>query len=876
MKKILICLVIFISDVSLVSATHNRAGEITYRHISGLTYEFTITTYTYSLSPANRSELTIEWGDNTSSVAKLYIAPVKLPDFYQMNVYKATHTFPGPGIYEILMQDPNRNLGVQNIPNSVNVVFSLKTTFIINSFIGNNNSPVLLNPPKDRAALGHIFIHNPSAYDLDGDSLSYKLTICTEQNGAPIANYEFPASSDTLYVNALNGDLVWDAPVDTGTYNIAMNVEEWRKGIKIGSIVRDMQIDVYQTDNNPPVNPETMTFCVEAGDEIEFSLTTTDADNDLVKQQMTGGPLIHPEDSATFIIDSSGRGFSSSTFRWKTNCNHVRRLPYQLVLKSEDINAEISLVDIDNYYVTVIAPPPTGLSTSSTSTNITFSWDASTCAKATGYAVYRRAGRYEFTHDSCQFGVPDTTGYQRIAVVAGRNVTSFEDGNDAEGLLQGIEYCYLVTALFADGAESFAPQPVCASLIPGLPALTNVSVTEDDTENGEIFVSWARPVDLDTIAAPGPYVVKIYRSGSIDIVPQPIDSFFTGTLADTTYFDKQINTLKYPYVYSVKIFNNTPGNRFEIGEGSTEVASSLYIAIEPGDNRLKLNFMKKVPWVNTQYNVYKQNPLTLGFDSIGSTSNSFYIDSLLANGTEYCYRVISKGWRPFDSLIFFNSNVSHINCGTPQDITPPCPPVLSVQALCDSSTNILTWTNPDNYCSDDVLRYQIYYAMMLNVPFDSLTSTFRAIDTVYSHVIPDNLQLAGCYYVVAFDSVENQSPPSNIVCLDECYLYDLPNVFTPNSDDINSYFMAYNRNNAVKKIDLKIFNRWGQLVYKNTDPNFRWDGKILSSDKIVTPGIYYYLCDVEEPRLTGIYIRNLTGFVYVFTNEAPQTIPKPE
>lgn len=876
MRKAFIYLVFFLLNISVVSATHNRAGEITYRHIAGLTYEFTITTYTYSLSPANRFELPIEWGDNTSSVVQRFSDPVKLPNNYQRNIYKATHTFPGPGIYEILMQDPNRNLGVQNIPNSVNVVFSIKTTFIINSFIGDNNSPALLNPPKDRAALGHIFIHNPSAFDPDGDSISYKLSICYEQDGKPIANYTFPKASDTLYVDSVTGDLVWDSPVDTGTFNIAMNIEEWRKGVKIGNIVRDMQIDVFRTDNNPPVNPESMSFCVEAGKIIEFNLTTTDADNDLITQQLSGGPFIYDKDTAKFTIDSAGRGYTSSTFRWQTSCNHVRKQPYQLVLKSEDINADISLVDIDNYYITVIAPAPTGLNTASTSNNITVNWDKSPCSKTSGYAIYRRTGMYEFNPDSCMFGVPDTTGYKKIAVVNGISANTFVDGNDHEGLLQGLEYCYIVTALFPDGAESYASEPVCASLVPGIPALTNVSVIAHDLVNGEIYISWVKPVNLDTISAPGPYVVKIFRSESVDVIPVPIDSFITNTLADTTYFDRQLNTIRYPYYYSVEIINNTPGNRFELGEGFTEIASSLYIDIVPDDNRLILNFMKKAPWVNTEYTVFRQNSFSLDFDSIGITSDGFFIDSSLVNNIMLCYKIISKGWRPFDSLIYTNENISHIACGTPMDTTPPCSPVLTAYSVCDSSTNVLTWTNPNNTCSDDVIRYNIYYSMVLNAPPDSIASTYNASDTVYRHILPDEQQLAGCYYVTAIDSVGNESLPSNIWCLDDCYLYTLPNVFTPNSDDKNPFFMAYNRNNAVKKINLNVYNRWGQIVYESVDPNFRWDGTIKNSGKLVSPGIYYYICDVDEPRLTGIFTRNLVGFVYVFTEEAPSSIPKPE
>ena len=41
-----------------VHATHNRAGEITYEHISGFTYKITITTYTEeSAVTADRCEL---------------------------------------------------------------------------------------------------------------------------------------------------------------------------------------------------------------------------------------------------------------------------------------------------------------------------------------------------------------------------------------------------------------------------------------------------------------------------------------------------------------------------------------------------------------------------------------------------------------------------------------------------------------------------------------------------------------------------------------------------------------------------------------------------------------------------------------------------
>jgi hypothetical protein len=134
MKKFLI-LTLFSFCFLTINATHNRAGEITYVQISDLTYRVTVTTFTYTLSRADRPKLTVEWGDNTTSEA-YRDSILLLPNYYQKNVYITIHTFPGPGIYKIVVQDPNRNYGIKNIPNSVNVVFSVRTILIVNPAMG--------------------------------------------------------------------------------------------------------------------------------------------------------------------------------------------------------------------------------------------------------------------------------------------------------------------------------------------------------------------------------------------------------------------------------------------------------------------------------------------------------------------------------------------------------------------------------------------------------------------------------------------------------------------------------------------------------------------------------------------------------------------
>ena len=112
-------------------ATHNRAGEITYRQISALTFEVTVITYT-ATGPgwtADRPELDIAWGDNTTSTLPR-CEEIMLPDYYKRNKYVGQHTYGGPGIFNITVEDPNRNANVTNIPNS-----SSFTTFIGSSMM---------------------------------------------------------------------------------------------------------------------------------------------------------------------------------------------------------------------------------------------------------------------------------------------------------------------------------------------------------------------------------------------------------------------------------------------------------------------------------------------------------------------------------------------------------------------------------------------------------------------------------------------------------------------------------------------------------------------------------------------------------------------
>ncbi|HBE40573.1 MAG TPA: hypothetical protein DDW27_05100 [Bacteroidales bacterium] len=864
MKRILAILLLTL-DFGILSATHNRAGEITYVQLSDLTYEITITTFTYTLSLADRPQLDVSWGDNTVSTAER-IERVTLPNYYRRNVYKIRHTYPGPGVYKIVVQDPNRNYGVKNIPNSVNVVFSISTTLIVNPSMGRNSTPVLLNPPYDKAALGYIFIHNPAAYDPDGDSLSYKITICTREDGRPIENYTLPPSTYFIRVDSITGDLIWNTPADTGIFNVAMEIQEWRGGRKIGVVVRDMQIEVFKTTNKPPVNSALKNLCVEAGMPVEFIVSATDPNGDFIQQIATSGVFTITECKARFTKIDSVAGFSSSRFTWTPCHEAVRNQPYNIIFKADDNNSEVKLSDIDNMTIKVLGPPPLLLNAIPEGKIIRLIWQNYGTDAIAGFNIYRRDGPSTFVPDSCTAGIPASTGFEKVGYATGHSTAFYIDSNNGEGLDFGKEYTYRIVAVYKNGTESKASNEITSTLVSGVPVIKNVSVNSTHASTGSVFVGWKKPDRLDTIPAPGPWEYIIFRaSGSSGTSFTQIRSIPTTNLNDTTFTDTPLNTLSTGYIYKIELWNRTPGSEFLVGEPA--YASSIFLTANPGDRKVRFVIERNVPWINTRYDFFRQNSVTMNFDSVGSTNQLTFTDFNLENGRSYCYYVRSTGGYLTENMPKNLINLSQITCATPVDNEPPCPPALTVTSQCDSLYNHLKWRIDDPLCFEDVSGYKIYYARTYEDPL-ALIETIDDKNIFNFKHYPGDI-VSGCYAISAFDINGNESERSIKVCVDSCNFYEIPNVFTPNGDNYNDRLIA-KASGLVEKIDFKLFNRNGLLIFSTDKPRIDWDGTYKG--KIVSPGVYFYQCDVFERRITGLEQFHLTGFVHVITEQGAKVI----
>jgi gliding motility-associated-like protein len=101
------------------------------------------------------------------------------------------------------------------------------------------------------------------------------------------------------------------------------------------------------------------------------------------------------------------------------------------------------------------------------------------------------------------------------------------------------------------------------------------------------------------------------------------------------------------------------------------------------------------------------------------------------------------------------------------------------------------------------------------------------------------------YYVTMLDQCGKVASSDTMIVYNQCPII-VPNVITKNEDSVNEIFIIRNLQD-FPGLGLRVFDRWGQMVYKNEVYQNDWP-VVFDDGTPLTEGIYFYEAEVKSDK----------------------------
>ena len=298
MRKILLVLAFLLSFVNTTKASHCAGGELLYTWISDSTYKITLKFYRDCTGIPEPTSVTCYCVNTCVPVSSTSCFTVSLnkvtniPNGQEVSTgcpgYPSTcngGTFPGykEWIYENTVTLPSRcnqwkfyisegarNSAITNLyqPATQNMYVE---AMLNNQYAQGNSSPYFTVKPVPYLCVNNPYNYNNGAVDPNNDSMSFSIIqpktspgACNVLAGSDITftNTTSPPVIYNLTNNPLSSNNTFTISPTTGQISFTPNIQqvavvsvlvkEWRNGIQIGSVMRDMQIIVKSCNIPPP------------------------------------------------------------------------------------------------------------------------------------------------------------------------------------------------------------------------------------------------------------------------------------------------------------------------------------------------------------------------------------------------------------------------------------------------------------------------------------------------------------------------------------------------------------------------------------------------------------------------------------------------
>ena len=381
LKSLLLLLAMMFGFSIQSNATHISGGDLTYKHLTGYQYEVTLVLYRDCAGiQVQNPELITCTSSNGSTVSfNVSLIPgtgneITFPCFstittcngggapgFQRYEYHGTVTLLPSSHWSLKWEDCCRNCAITTISGGCNNSYLIEAT--LNNLIApNDNSPYFTNYPVAFVCLGQNFTYNHGVVDSEGDSLAYSFIDprLTGGNSVPfISGYtssHFISSSTPITLNPNTGDInLTSSQLEVGI--TAILIESFKNGIKVGSVMRDIQFQVQNC--NPNVLPTatgingTADFdtIVYANSPICFDIFTADANTDQTVTLNWNNAIT----GASFT--STNDQFPTGTFCWTPTAADARPQPYSFTVMVKDDNCAYNAFQVYSYQIFVPEVP---------------------------------------------------------------------------------------------------------------------------------------------------------------------------------------------------------------------------------------------------------------------------------------------------------------------------------------------------------------------------------------------------------------------------------------------------------------------------------------------------------------------------------------
>jgi gliding motility-associated-like protein len=250
---------------------------------------------------------------------------------------------------------------------------------------------------------------------------------------------------------------------------------------------------------------------------------------------------------------------------------------------------------------------------------------------------------------------------------------------------------------------------------------------------------------------------------------------------------------------------------------------------------VELTWQQDAAFQPIDYKIYRKSG-SGNYNLLNTSATASLTDEFYTTEGEYCYKI----------------NYTDVCDNASTEGIEACPIRLTGKVN-DNNSFLLNWSAYTGWIND-VNSYRIE-------KFDlqgNLIDTFITNNLTYTDNISEENVQAYRYVIIAIPNnlSVGESQSNEIQLLKKLNLY-YPKAFTPNNDNLNDTFNVFGYAEFMSRFELKIFNRWGELLFATESLTEGWDGRYKGSPQ--PEGTYAFIAKITD--LAGRTFERTGSFV---------------